>query len=566
MSVHVWQVCVATDPLVDFQSAPKGLLLHWSVTDDESSGWHNSIPRGWSTHPGVCEPHGSSAWQTKMAHYNPQVGGGALTQIPVHSVVIQIPMDGVFLDKRGGIKFILKRNDVSDEVWVKSERHGDLYLSLAPAINYLNPPSTFDDKNGANQGGAADAVEAADSDEESSAKFVWARSLAEGLIIARERELAHQGTYLPYAPSYAWLDHVTSWLEMTDYAINLGSSLSQYAKELRCLLELTDDADLLALKDDCARLESDIEAFDAAEIQQRSLQLEKDRLWEEREVAIKEADRVHLELSTRVEAARRAIVGASGRDMEVCETDLVDLCSTMVLGSETQGNGHGAGLFRRLFGGSESPIQHMMAAESIDRVGGVPGNVVTQVYFEGEASTVDAVMNADHGLDAAEAETPKLQEEIFPFDTVLVAIAFGEDFPSKISNSNLRLHWGFVTGKNGSWMAPTPSTVAAIHRGVRDVPDQVAQGGGAASPGADSVQFEAFHLRHKSGGRVLVDPLVRGVVLRVPVPELRSKRIAGIEFVVTSGDQAKAGQHEVWMKKEGGSNFFAQIPLTRLMN
>ena len=105
-------VCAATEPLVDFQSAPKSLLLHWSVTDDESSSWHNSIPRGWNTYPGVCEPHGSTAWQTTLAHYNPEVGGQGLTQIPVHSVVIQMPMDGIFLEKRGGIKYVLTSTDV----------------------------------------------------------------------------------------------------------------------------------------------------------------------------------------------------------------------------------------------------------------------------------------------------------------------------------------------------------------------------------------------------------------------------------------------------------------------
>jgi len=67
-------------------------------------------------------------------------------------------------------------------------------------------------------------------------------------------------------------------------------------------------------------------------------------------------------------------------------------------------------------------------------------------------------------------------------------------------------------------------------------------------------------MRHKSGMTVMVEPLVRGVVLRVPASELESKRITGIEFVVASRDHGKAGQHEVWMKKEGGSNFFVPIP------
>lgn len=221
-------VCVATDPLVGFQNgSPKSLLLHWSVTDDESSSWHNSIPRGWSTYPGVCEPHGSTAWQTTLAHYNPEIGGQGLTQVPVHSVVIQIPMDGIFLEKRGGIKFILKRNDTSDEVWIKSTCHGDFYLSLGPAIKYLNPSldpafnSHLDAGRDSGEEGVDDeeddvvgAIAAAgggdeeESEEESSSKFVWARALAEDLIIAREKVLAEEEDSSPYVPTYAWLDEV----------------------------------------------------------------------------------------------------------------------------------------------------------------------------------------------------------------------------------------------------------------------------------------------------------------------------------------------------------------------
>jgi hypothetical protein len=411
---------------------------------------------------------------------------------------------------------------------------------------------------------------------------VWARSLAEELIIAREKELsADKEDSLPYSPSYAWLDRVTTWLPTTDYAINVGSSLSQYAKELRCLLEMSGDPELASLRDDCAKLEADIEALDAVEVQQRALQLEKDRLWEERELAIKEAARVYHELDARVETARRAIVQASGRETEVSARDLVDLCSSMILGgsSEIEGSNHGTGFFRRLFSGSESPLKHMLASESVDRAWGtgVSASVVTQVYFEGEASAVDAVMNTDDktvddvddvddvdgdGEDSGTVDDEAAPPPKFPFDTVLVAIAFGEDFPSKISNSDLKLHWGFVTGRNGGWLPATPGTVAAIHR--RDHVDQTAQDGGAAQPpaGIGSIQFEAFHMRHKSGRTVMVEPLVRGIVLRVPASELRSKRITGIEFVIAAAgtDHGKAGQQEIWMKKEGGSNFFVPIP------
>jgi hypothetical protein len=89
--------------------------------------------------------------------------------------------------------------------------------------------------------------------------------------------------------------------------------------------------------------------------------------------------------------------------------------------------------------------------------------------------------DVENGVDDVDDEEDTAPPPKFPFDTVLVAIAFGEDFPSKISNSGLRLHWGFVTGRNGGWLPATPGTVAAIHRHREHVDDQTAQDGGAAS-------------------------------------------------------------------------------------
>jgi hypothetical protein len=546
-------VCVATDPLVGFQKAPKGLLLHWSVTDDESSSWHNSIPRGWSTDPGVCEPHGSTAWQTSLAHYNPVVGGQGLTQIPVHSVVVQIPLDGIFLEKKkGGIKFIFKRSDVSDEVWIKSSWHGDFYLNLGPAIQYLSPDcntdeySTVLDKEGEEAEEAEEGGDHVDVEEYSS-KFIWARTLAEELT-AKQARFGGRENLMQYTPSHAWLDHITEWVKVTDYAINAGSSLSQYARELRLLVEITGEAQLSFLMDDCTRLESYIEALDVAEIKQRSFQLEKDRLWEERELAVKEAARVQHDLESRVEGIRKTIALASGRDSEVSEGDLIDLCSSMVLGSTAEGGTSGAGFFRNLLGGSDTPIKHMVASQSIDRVGGACGvvaSVASQVYFEGKAADVEAVMSPN-----GEEEREKPHKS--PFDAVLIAIAFGEDFPSKLSHSDLRIHWGLVASKNGKWIPQTDETIAVVHR------DEVALEPGSARA-FDMINFEAYHMRHHSGKRVLVDPLVRGIVLRMSAEELKLKGVTGIEFVVTGPGHTKG--HDLWMKKECGSNFFARIPL-----
>ena len=79
--------------------------------------------------------------------------------------------------------------------------------TLDPAFNPIDPAIDAPLNDGAASG--VGDVGGDESEEESSSKFVWARALAEDLIIAREQELtAEEEESPPYSPSYAWLDQV----------------------------------------------------------------------------------------------------------------------------------------------------------------------------------------------------------------------------------------------------------------------------------------------------------------------------------------------------------------------
>ena len=89
-------ICVAMSP---FDTSLRSLLLHWSVSEEAGGSWLGSIPSGWHTDPSISQPCGPNAWQTNFATYFPRTGQGEgekCTGILVHSVLLQIPMQGMF--------------------------------------------------------------------------------------------------------------------------------------------------------------------------------------------------------------------------------------------------------------------------------------------------------------------------------------------------------------------------------------------------------------------------------------------------------------------------------------
>lgn len=556
-------VAVATNPFKE--GFPRGLLLHWSVTDRADGEWHTDIPRGWHTFPGISQPCGNRAWETMFGNYSPVLsadGTACVSHISVASVIAMIPMEG-FLEQGGGIKFVVKRTDGGGEVWIKSHRGDDLYLDMDTAIRYLNPPqlqqsikgdgtktksalSTSLDASNTDEDvpgddalvGGMEEEEAEEEEEESLSAWSWARALAEDIIsVSTEVRCS-------YEPKHAWLQQVLAWREVTDFATH---SVSQYVQEIRLLLQSVGQnsdirgarkeelSELLRhLGDECTRLEDGVQSLHAAEMTSRQLQLEKERLCELRDSAMKESNRMESELQRCVGETRRMLVQDAGRDSEVILKDLGQLCKSQVLGDGKRG------LFKSFLRESEPSYAHIFVSEATDKVQGIDAHVVSHVYLEGDAAAVrDALQDTDEERDETAAAASSNRIKASPFEAVVVSICFGEDFPGKISNSKLLLHHGLVSGRHGKWQQlPKGSDIPIQRRGEST---------------ETSVDFEAYVLQHTSGNPVFVEPILRGVCLRFPVEELRSKRLRGMEFVLFS--------RETWLQKEGGENFYVEFPL-----
>lgn len=543
-------VAVATNPFKE--DFPRGLLLHWSVTDRADGEWHTNIPRGWHTFPGISQPCGNRAWETMFGNYSPVLsadGTACVSHISVASVIAMIPMEG-FLEQGGGIKFVVKRTDGGGEVWIKSHSGDDFYLDMDKAIQYLNPLQL---QESVKVDGATSALstcsdappleksvsereEEDDTLEGSSSAWSWARALAEDIIsVSTEVRFSHQ-------PKHAWLQQVQTWREVTDFGT---PSVSQYIQEIRLLLQSVGQNNdikrskkdevsefLRHLSEECTRLEDGVQSLHAAEMTSRQLQLEKERLCELRDSAMKEANRMETELQHQIRQTRRMLVHQTGRDSEVILKDLIQLCKSQVLG-----DGKG-GLFKSFLGGASPSYAHVFASEVIDKVQGIDAHVVSHVYLEGNAIAVrDALQDSDEEGDETVAVVSS--DTSSPFEAVVVSICFGEEFPDKISNSPLLLHHGMVSQRHGKWQQlPKGGDIAIQRHGKSTKP---------------SIDFESYILQHTSGKPVLVEPIVRGVCLRFPVEELRSKRLRGMEFVLFS--------QETWLQKEGGENFYVEFPL-----
>lgn len=552
-------VAVAANPFEE--GSPRGLLLHWSVTDRADGEWHTDIPRGWHTFPGISQPCGNRAWETMFGNYSPVLsadGTACVSHISVASVIAMIPMEG-FLEQGGGIKFVVKRTDGGGEVWIKSHAGNDFYLDMGTAIRYLNPPQlqesmtvqgdtaeksatsseiskTDEDVPGDNT--LLEEGEAEEEEEESLSAWSWARALAEDIIsVSTEVRCS-------YEPKHAWLQQVLAWREVTDFATH---SVSQYVHEIRLLLQSVGQnndikgvrkgelSELLRhLGDECTRLEDGVQSLHAAEMTSRQLQLEKERLCELRDSAMKEANRMESELQRRVGETRRMLVQDAGRVGEVILKDLGQLCKSQVLGDGKRG------LFKSFLGECEPSRAHIFVSEATDKVQGIDAHVVSHVYLEGDPAAVrDALQDSNEERDETAAAVSSNRTNASPFETVVVSICFGEDFPGKISNSKLLLHHGMVNRRHGKWQQlPKGSEIPIQRRGQST---------------ETSVDFEAYILQHASGRPVFVDPILRGVCLRFPVEELRSKRLRGMEFVLFS--------RETWLQKEGGENFYVDFPL-----
>eukprot|EP00889_Picochlorum_renovo_P008914 jgi/Picre1/35944/NNA_003401.t1 len=447
-------------------------------------------------------------------------GTACVSHISVASVIAMIPMEG-FLEQGGGIKFVVKRTDGGGEVWIKSHRGDDFYLDMDTAIRYLNPPQLQQSIKGdgtKTKSALSTSLDISNTDVPGDDALVGGMEEEEAEEEEEEEEKKFVRMVMGQGPRRRYNFRVDG---------RQNSDIKGARKEE--LSEL-----LRHLGDECTRLEDGVQSLHAAEMTSRQLQLEKERLCELRDSAMKESNRMESELQRCVGETRRMLVQDAGRDSEVILKDLGQLCKSQVLGDGKRG------LFKSFLRESEPSYAHIFVSEATDKVQGIDAHVVSHVYLEGDAAAVrDALQDTDEERDETAAVASSNRIKASPFEAVVVSICFGEDFPGKISNSKLLLHHGLVSRRHGKWQQlPKGSEIPIQRRGEST---------------EASVDFEAYVLQHTSGKPVFVEPILRGVCLRFPIEELRSKRLRGMEFVLFS--------RETWLQKEGGENFYVEFPL-----
>ena len=573
-------ISVAMNPL---ETSLRSLLLHWSVTDGYHGSWMGSIPTGWHTFPSISQPCGPNAWQTTFSPYCPGIDENMkLSAVCVHSVVLQIPMAGHLLD-RGGIKFVLKRADGYQPEWIKPSNHHDFFLDFSDAIEYLNPKpmEDFEEMDIAvddspqlmSNGGLStiDEIEVHTGQVESypvdEPQLSWARSVAEEMYQGLE------DTRTTYEPTYFWLDSACHWeendlpsvssldgnissihmKEMKGFLLHLKNNIG---KEFKLSSEINQEqlqawqqettVVISKLLDQCSLLQEDVQQCDAADMKLRQLQIERDRLWETHNSAMKEAGKLLKDLEINVGKARKCISLVHGREAEVIPRDLSKLCLKLALDSLNQRKT--SNQFKLWFQDDGAPKSRKLVSvsESVEKADSVDAYATTHVFLEGDFDQVDDILkksNSELTSEAPEDNGPETkQERSSVFDSIVIAVAFGESFPDGISSSPMWMHFGMVSSQHSKWINPP---VGWHSSAPRDDRSEIIE---------STCPLESFYIRRTDDRAIFVDPVVKGVCLRFPIESLTGKRINGFEFVLKYGQDG-------WMKKEGGSNFYAEFPI-----
>lgn len=578
-------VAIAMPPLND---SLRSILLHWSLADGPSAGWANFIPQGWHTSPGISHPYGSTAWQTGFAPYAPVIGGNLAPSATVFSVVVQIPMEG-FLERSGGLKFVLKRSDGSPPEWIKPGNNADFWLDFGLAIDDIAR-----ERAGKGRSAAASAPDTSNRksldkslDADSIDEWGWVRVLGsrDGSSdeddnsdevelttmesISRERAIEDNG---PASYRVGWLAAVPRWEVQSDYPPPQPQSLGRQVEQLGAILtaELdhlgnTDESSsedteqrkelLKKLLSRCLELDDTLQSYDAASLQTRHEQQEKESLWEMYKLASDDAARLQAELVAAVEAARQGAVALRGRSAEVTPGDLEALAAQMAQGTNLGSTGKGFWPFKAFAPGAEGK-QLAFVTQRIMTIGGLENaHVVVQVYLEGEKDAVTAAMsgqplqrssNADNASEDGNATDDESNKKRSPaFHSVVVSVAAGEAIPDGGLRSTL-LHVGMVPNQNGKWRAPPAGWQAIPTQG------QIIE---QSSPqNLPWIPLQTFTIVTPDGRPVFVDPELYGACLRLPLGDLVTGGLRGIEFVLKTPDDR-------WLQQGGGSNFYIDLPV-----
>jgi hypothetical protein len=401
-----------------------------------------------------------------------------------------------------------------------------------------------------------------------------------------------------------WLAAVSSWEAIGDYPSHQSFALSEQVQQLRLILSaaqhymhdqttISTDVEsekenqqtqraqqVAALLSRCHEVDETLQIYDAASLEARRAQQEKEKLCELHKTASDEASRLTVEVSAAVESARRHAAALRGRSAEVTQRDLETVASQM---AESSGNGDSSsGSFWPFsaFGTGDSVRRQVaFVSQNVAHIAGLDATMLTQVYLEGNVRDVQAALSTktyssasgmvtsstttdSHGAEASSAplldtDAPSTAIKKTPaFDTIVISVCVAESFPHTNNSPGLHapvlLHFGAVPHQQGKWRAPPIGWKSQPSEGSIE---------GSPAPAAPGtlpwVPLQQFTIIDKDGGPAFVDPVLHGACLRLPLAEVAVSGIRGVEFVLKTADE---GNWLVPASGQGG-NFYVEIPL-----
>lgn len=579
----------------------RSLIMHWGVAEGPGSGW-TQPPKGWHSSPGVSTPAGDRAWETVFGAFAPVLQGEPLVDATLHSVVLQIPLEGM-LELRGGVKCVLRRTDHGQPEWIKAGPHnnGDFFLDFTPAIQM------FERRRRAVQAAAiAQAREAARlaalekaaaaakakgdraaTKELAAAVKEWANLLESDEWDDSEAEESPEEEDLPPLVSSIddeepdlpepprWIQQIEEFEQLSD--LPAERTTSDHVRTLHRLATAVAEArhdgstearDLLSR---CLEVERLLQQVDLLELNTRAAQQEKEQLQSMYKSAMDESAHLMNELTHAAEAARRTAVKLRGRETEVTQRDLEAVAQQAAEELLKKSSSGGFWPFK------EEERQLVFVQQKVMEVAGMDATLVVQVFVEGTKAAVEAATaphkkadseeeEEEEAEEAAEADTKptvagkkkgkdkeaaakpkKRKEKKAPgFEHVVIGVAVGEAFPDDNLKTPIIMHMGCVAHQYAKWRAP-PAKWSCT-------PAALSEEGASAS----QVPFQRYRIAAEGGASVFVDPTLFALALRMPLKDCLSESVRGVEFVLKTGD----GQWLSWQHGHSQvSNFYAELPV-----
>lgn len=492
-------------------------------------------------------------------------------------------IDAGHLLNKGGVKFVLKRTDGSQPEWIKPSHHTDFFLDFSPVIDYVHPKPSVENKQVLDKTIAQTAMDDVFVDESDEfmggdnipvtidgdfmdddewtngpGSFSWANYMANNILYENAIDKPTYESNLLWLRNMTW-ENILEGSKVNRLDVSLSTYMHQVQSILLCSLKNLEADPALSTEEEkqnyvgtktlisrllvkCHELEADLKQYDQADFQARQLQLEKDSLWETYDSATKEAAKLQHDLDACVQDARERVTHLYGRQTEIIDSDLVNLCSRLALTGLNEGNNQNAFAMWML------PLQNHSGNRSLALVSSTTertsghASVSTSIFLEGDGTAVKEALQAQDLLngDIDASNTKEITSISSSFDTVVVAIAFGENYPSSISASMVGVHFGLVHGRHNKWSSPPEGWCLSVSGDNDPIEDH------------DIYPMKTFRLVRKDGRQVLVNPVVKGICFRFPSAALEKARFQGLEFVLKTRDG--------WLMKEGGTNFYVNFP------